>query len=215
MRLICVLLFFFLNDLAKADLYWPLTTKSFTSFVGASDVEIKFAFTNVGKQPIKFVRFEPTCPCLYSDIPTTAYNPGDSGVFSIWCRVGSKSGSYVQSAKIFAHGYREAIGILEVRFAIQDVATVSPAIVSWNVGDKVGRKIAIIEPAEGLEIKNLNIVSANEAFSCVLKRNRQGAGYLLEVSPIVTDRKNGELIIVKMDFFDRPPSELSIIALIR
>jgi hypothetical protein len=142
---------------SKAQLTFQNDIEEFHPDITATELNAEFHFTNVGTIPITIKEIKPSCGCTIATISRMTYAPNETGVIKATYTIHGATGLQNKEIAISTVQFANEIKVLTIRAYVPEIAKVSPALLSWQVGEAPLPKSVKLELAYAKPVKVLGI----------------------------------------------------------
>lgn len=159
----------------------------------SASLDARFTFTNTGNSAWEIVSVDPDCGCTAAMATKPTVGPGESGEvlarFTVAERIGRQEKHIVVRAREAAReGPGEVVARLTLVVHLPDLVRITPAKVSWTLGEKAEPKTLLIEAVtQEIPIDRVTARSTQALFRPEVRTVEAGRRYEVTVQPTNTE----------------------------
>lgn len=167
---------------AYAELNWQQRSISFDATVQESQFVARFAFTNVGDDPVTIEEVNDCCGISTTPLVKTIYLPGETGVIETTFKFGDRKGRQLKRFHVKTSDREKPIDLV-IRGTIPEVLRIRPRFVYWRPNTpRDPRKVTVlIKHKEPITIKH--VLTSDPAVSATWKTIKAGRQYEVLITP--------------------------------
>lgn len=198
---------------ARAELAWTKPIQEFQCLPDQSSVEARFAFKNVGKEPVTIKSLVTSCGCTTAKLAKKTYAPGESGEVIATYSFRFQSGALRKLVTVTTDDNTQPMN-LDIRVFRHEPFEVKPALVYWRTGEAAEGKTVLLM-ANNYPVHVKSVSSSNPKMTAQLQTVKEGEQYAVLVKPADTAQKDAAEISVVTDFPEASPRTYTIHARIK
>jgi hypothetical protein len=170
---------------ARADLTWQAMRLEFHPGLDDKEVKGEFTFTNTGSDPVTIDSVETGCGCTSATLAKTTYQPGEKGSVQVVFNIGERTGFQDKPIRVNIHGAKGPV-VLTMAAYIPELMKIEPRYIFWRAGDAPQPRLVKLTVPPGQKISGVHVFSPNSRFKARVQTVREGAAYLVMVTPADT-----------------------------
>jgi hypothetical protein len=189
-----------------AQLSWDTRNVELRPGIDDASAVAKYPFKNTGPYPVAISNITASCPCTTATADKSDYAPGAIGVVTATYGIGAVSGTQTELIDVETNDKANSPVRLTMKVCLPQVLKLTPATVSWKVGEAPEPKTIEVEVVAARE---LNVTQA-----LFIRRSRRSMGhfmasvqtvvphrrYLVTVMPASTSEPAEEILTVVTDY---------------
>ncbi len=163
------------------------------AYRSSAGLEARFAFTNAGNSPWEIVSVEPDCGCTAAMATVPTAEPGKSGEVLARFTAAERTGRQekrilVRAREAAREGPGEIVARLTLVVHLPDLVRITPAKLSWTLGEKAEPKTLLVEAASGeMPLERVTARSTQVLFRTEVRAVEAGRRYEVTVQPTGTE----------------------------
>jgi Protein of unknown function (DUF1573) len=194
-----VLPFLFMVSSGFGELHWDAPRQSFRVQSTANDVKAIFKFQNAGSTPITINDVKTSCGCTTAALAKKEYAPGETGEIVANFHVAGRTGHQEKAIFVEESDQSKPI-VLSLLVDIQEMLSIEPEFVMWQVGGKAEAKTIHIRVSDDVPVKVTSIKSDNPAMQLIVHETKPGKEINLELTPSDTAHPVSAVLLVHTDY---------------
>lgn len=186
------------TTLAQAELAWEKPVQEFRRTPEDLELLATYTYRNTGSQPVEIIRVATSCGCCTTaPLDHKKIAPGEAGSIGIKFTFEGRRGDQQKTIAVSTSDGRQVS--LELRCLIEEMLTISPALVFWRIGESPEPKTIELVAVKGHPVKVTEIKSSSPNISATLKTLEEGQLYSITVRPVATAQREICQIAVQTD----------------
>lgn len=195
-------LFLFTHSVAFADLRWDRKRIELTAKPLDTVVEATFTFENTGSTTVTIEHVKSSCGCTTAALPKMTFEPGEKSQLNTKFDITGRRGQQTKTVALTIRGESQPV-VLELAVTIPDLLTVNPGIVVWERGEPATPKKISLKAMQGESVRVVKVDATAGRVSTALETVREGAEYVVVVTPNGTSSAGFAVLNIETEFKDQ------------